>query len=74
MEDFFYNLTHLDNMKSFWSVAGVLIFWALPWKIYAMWKAYKKQEWRWFVALFFLNTFAILDILYIYKYSKKETL
>ncbi len=49
----------------------VLIVWVLPWKIYAVWLAARRGEKKWFVALLILNTFAILDIIYIFYVAKK---
>lgn len=59
----------------YWVIVVVLL-WILPWKGYALWKAARKGETKWFVALLVINTFAILDILYIFIFSKdkkKET-
>jgi len=49
------------------------IFWLLPWKGVALWKAAKNSHKKWFIALFLLNTFSILEILYIFIFSKKKT-
>lgn len=53
----------------YWVIVVVLL-WILPWKGYALWKAARKGETKWFVALLVINTFAILDILYIFVFSK----
>jgi hypothetical protein len=45
--------------------------WILPWKGYALWTASKTKNKRWFIALLILNTFAILDIFYIFYIAKK---
>ncbi len=49
-----------------------LIVWALFWKGMSLWKAAKNDHKRWFVVLLVLNTLAILDILYIFIFSKKK--
>lgn len=49
----------------------ILAIWALPWKIYAVWLAAKREEKKWFVGLLLINTFAILEIFYIFKIVKK---
>ncbi len=51
---------------------GLLALWALPWKGVALWKAARRGETWWFVALFLLNTLAILEILYIFIFSEKK--
>lgn len=50
----------------------LLILWVLPWKAVALWKAVKNNQKGWFVALLLLNTLAILEILYIFVFSKKK--
>ncbi len=55
----------------YWVIVVVLL-WILPWKGYALWKAARKGETKWFVALLVINTFAILDILYIFIFSKDK--
>jgi hypothetical protein len=59
----------INNM--YWVIVLVLL-WILPWKGYALWKAARKGETKWFVALLVINTFAILDILYIFIFSKDK--
>jgi len=49
----------------------VSIIWVLPWKGYALWTASRNIHKRWFIALLILNTFAILDIFYIFYIAKK---
>jgi len=50
----------------------VLVLWAIPWKIYAVWTAAKNNHKKWFIALVILNTCAILEIIYIFKIAKKS--
>jgi hypothetical protein len=51
-------------------VIVVAMLWVLPWKGYALWKAARGKHNFWFIALFLLNTLAVLDILYIFVFSK----
>ncbi|MEK7150918.1 MAG: DUF5652 family protein [Patescibacteria group bacterium] len=48
-----------------------IIAWELPWKITALWRAARREDRIWFVALLFLNTLAIVDMLYIFIWSKR---
>lgn len=48
----------------------LLALWILPWKGYALWIAARKNDPWWFVAILVVNTLAILDILYIFFFSK----
>ena len=52
-------------------VAAVTL-WSLPWKGMAMWKAARVSDKKWFIALLFVNTAGILDILYLYVFSVKK--
>lgn len=50
----------------------LLVIWTLPWKAIALWKSARNKDKVWFVVLLLLNTLAILEILYIYVFSKKK--
>ncbi len=53
-------------------VIWLAVVWAIPWKGVALWKAAKKGHKWWFIALLVVNTLAILEILYIFIFSKKK--
>jgi len=53
-------------------IIWLLLAWLMPWKGVALWKAARNSHKKWFVALLILNTMAILEILYIFFYSKKK--
>lgn len=48
------------------------VVWTLPWKGVALWKAARAQQKWWFIALLVINTMAILEILYIFVFSKMK--
>lgn len=50
----------------------LLMLWVMPWKGVALWKASRNSHKIWFIALFLLNTLAILEIIYIFFFSKKK--
>ncbi len=52
-------------------VLVLIVVWVLPWKVYSVWVAAKRGDKKWFAALLILNTFAILDIFYIFYITKK---
>ena len=52
----------------------VLMIWALIWKLIAMWKSARNSQLGWFIVLGIVNTIGILDILYIYVFSKKKSI
>ena len=49
----------------------LLLVWSLYWKYRALWHAAKNDEKWWFIALLVINTLGILEILYLYFFSKK---
>lgn len=51
---------------------GVIIVWSLSWKLFALWKAAKKNSPAWFVILALVNTIGVLEILYIYIFSEMK--
>jgi hypothetical protein len=54
-------------------VTMLIMLWSLPWKGIALWKAAQRKEKGWFIAILVLNTLAILEILYIFVFSKKDS-
>lgn len=55
----------------FGSFMLVLLAWTLYWKYRALWQAAKNDEQWWFIAMLVINTLGILEILYLYHFSKK---
>ena len=53
-------------------VVFLMFLWVIPWKGVALWKSARNQHQWWFIALLLINTLAILDILYIFFFSKKN--
>ena len=54
----------------------LLALWTIPWKGVALWKSARKRHTVWFVVLLIVNTLGILEILYIFIFSRcceKET-
>ena len=49
---------------------GLLMLWALIWKGLALWKAARHGEYWWFLALLVINTAGLLEILYLYVFTK----
>lgn len=50
----------------------LILLWVLPWKGVALWKAAKNSHKKWFIALFLLNTLAVLEIIYIFYFSNRK--
>jgi hypothetical protein len=62
--------------ESFSMVAGgeigwyILLVWTLIWKGFALWRAANKQQKYWFIAMLVLNTAGIVEIVYLFVFSK----
>jgi len=52
----------------------LLLIWSLIWKGLALWKAARQSDKWWFIVMLVVNTAGILEILYIYVFSKKKLL
>ena len=51
----------------------LVTLWSIPWKGIALWKAAQLSHKRWFILLLIVNTFGILDIIYIRFVARKYT-
>lgn len=51
----------------------LIIAWTLPWKGIALWKSAQNKHKKWFVFLLIFNTLAVLEILYIFVFSKSKS-
>jgi hypothetical protein len=53
-------------------VVPLILVWTLPWKGVALWRAARNSHLVWFIVLLVVNTLAILEIIYIFGFSKKK--
>ncbi len=61
------NLTQLQQtLETYWPLFVIMAIWSLAWKGTALWKAARRSEPKWFIALLILNTVGILEIIYIF--------
>jgi methionyl-tRNA synthetase len=58
-------------MWMFWVIL-LLALWTLPWKGVALWRSAGNKQLAWFICIFIFNTLAILEIIYIFGFSKKK--
>lgn len=49
-----------------------LVAWSLVWKALALWKSARKGHHAWFVIFIVLNTIGLLEILYLFVFSKMK--
>lgn len=66
----FFDFGNLADLGTFGTALMLfLIVWSIVWKGIALWTAAKEGSKTWFVVLIFLNTFGILDIIYLFCFS-----
>lgn len=77
--------SYIPNFSAHWStpfsggalgIIGAILFvlllaWSLAWKGTALWRAARTNAKWWFIALLVINTFGILEILYLFVFSRK---
>jgi hypothetical protein len=64
-------LQDIFKIENFWLYL-IILLWTLPWKGIALWRAAKNNHKYWFLTILVLNTFAILEIIYIFFFSKNK--
>jgi len=62
-------MNDINSVAISWWVWPLLV-WAMVWKGFALWRAARNESIGWFIALMILNTVGILEILYIFVFSK----
>jgi len=68
------DITQLSNLPALGIVFLILlVLWSTIWKGLALWKSARLSHRNWFIALLIINTFGILEIIYIYFIAKKYT-
>lgn len=50
----------------------IIFLWSILWKGVALWKAAKQEQRNWFIFILILNTLGILEIAYLFYFSKKR--
>ena len=50
----------------------IVVIWSAIWKGIALWKAGRNGHLVWFIVMFLVNTAGILEIIYIFGFSKKS--
>ncbi|MFA5878432.1 MAG: DUF5652 family protein [Candidatus Staskawiczbacteria bacterium] len=50
----------------------ILAIWSMVWKGLALWKASRNFQKTWFIVLLVVNTMGILEILYLFYFSKRK--
>jgi methionyl-tRNA synthetase len=63
-----------ELIQALMAVPPIILFiglvWSLVWKGIALWKSARLNSIIWFIVLLVVNTFGILEILYIFVFSE----
>lgn len=62
-----------QNPELAWVII-ILAAWSLAWKGVALWRAARSDDRWWFIALLVVNTIGLLEILYLFVFSKRKSL
>jgi hypothetical protein len=61
------------EIPSYAWVIVLLAIWELLWKGFALWKSAKSNDKIWYIVILIFNTAGILPILYLFVFSKRES-
>jgi len=68
-------MTNITTVVEWFNANPTLVFalvvWSLIWKGFALWKSAELRQKYWFIALLILNTFGILEIIYIFLIARR---
>jgi len=62
----------MTMLSTYWWALILLAVWSIPWKVIALWRSARNGHKVWFAFLMFCNTIGILEIIYIFGFSKKK--
>ena len=48
------------------------LYWSILWKGLVFWRSAKQNQKYWFIIFMFINTLGILEIVYLFYFSKKR--
>ncbi len=64
-----FNLANISTQNKVYLT--IALIWSLAWKGVALWKSADRKEKWWFIAFLVVNTLGVLEIAYIYYFSKR---
>jgi len=66
------NMENLFNSDYMPIIIILTALWTIPWKGVSLWKAARNGSIVWFFILLIFNTLGILDMIYIFIFSKRS--
>jgi hypothetical protein len=52
----------------------LIVIWTFFWKAVAMWHAVKRNDKKWFIAILVINTFSLLELVYLFYVVKIKSI
>lgn len=68
MNHYHFLLTHTDIF-----LLGLAFVWELIWKGFALWRAGRNNQPVWFVVLLIVNSFGLLEIIYLLAFQRNNS-
>lgn len=62
----------MTDFPMFGSLVALFAVWSLVWKGFALWRAARTGEKWWFMAFLVINTVGLLELLYLFIFTKGE--
>ncbi|HMS22605.1 MAG TPA: DUF5652 family protein [Candidatus Levybacteria bacterium] len=50
----------------------ILLIWSIIWKGFGLWRASRQEQRNWFIAMLVVSTFGLLEIIYLFFFSRKK--
>ena len=60
-----------EYLAAHWTLLVLVLVWSFVWKGLALWRAAREDSVPWFIALLVVNTVGILEILYLFLFSRR---
>lgn len=67
-----YDSVILEYIAQYVWLFVLFMIWSLAWKGIALWKSARNKDKVWFIVLLLVNTLGILEIFYIFVFSKRD--
>lgn len=62
------------DLQQYWFPLLLVLIWTVIWKGWALWRAARQADKAWFIVILVLNTVGILEIFYIFVFSRRHKL
>ncbi|HEX5429982.1 MAG TPA: DUF5652 family protein [Patescibacteria group bacterium] len=72
LQNYFGSYANPYNIKFLGPIIAIVIVWSFIWKALALWRAARNGAKVWYIVLLIVNTLGILEILYLYVFSKRK--